>query len=62
MNDYDASVAMINLGGSFVQTLGLLYQLADDTNQQRLRDAFPDYFAEYRELARLHAERVKAHD
>lgn len=54
--------AMSRYGGNFAKALATCYRAADDHNQRRLRDAFEDYFDEYREIARLHAERVKAHD
>ncbi len=51
MSDYDVTEAMIQYGGGFVQGLGRLFRQADRGNQIKLRDAFPGYFAKYRELA-----------
>lgn len=53
ITDWHVIEAMIMLGGSFVSGLGRLYRQADVDNQQRLREAFPEYFAEYTEIVRL---------
>lgn len=47
--------AMHQYGGSFVQQLATLYRCADPQNQERLRDAFADYFRHYDDLAHSHA-------
>ena len=41
---------MIRYGGSFVSALGQLYRQADADNQRRIREAWPEYWAEYRDL------------
>jgi hypothetical protein len=43
--------AMETYGGSFVKQLAVLYARADQVNRVRLEMAFPDYFAEYDEMA-----------
>jgi hypothetical protein len=45
-------------GGSFVQKLGACYLAADDGNRQKLQLAFPAYFAQYTEIAKV----LKAED
>lgn len=57
ISDYDVAQTMIRFGGSFVAALAQAWCRADDRNQQRIQEAFPDYWTEYRELARL---RLKA--
>jgi hypothetical protein len=47
---YEVTEAMIQSGGSFVQALGRLFRQADPNNQRRLREAFHDYFHQYREI------------
>lgn len=56
--DYDVWMAMKTYGGSFVQHLGELFLFADSTNHAKLKAAFPDYWAKYRELAILKAARA----
>lgn len=51
ITDGDVTVAMYVYGGSFVSALGALWRLADDDNRARLKAAFPEYWAEYRDLA-----------
>ena len=53
MTEWEITEAMIVYGGSFVSMLGKLYRLADTDNRARLRQAFPEYWAEYIELAQL---------
>jgi len=57
MDEYYITEAMIQYGGSFVHGLGKLFRLADDDNQQRLRNAFPEYFLRYKELAEMTYEK-----
>lgn len=54
MTDYEIAEAMIVYGGSFVSSLGRLWQLADPVNRGRLKDAFPDYWKNYSDEA-MHA-------
>jgi hypothetical protein len=56
ITDHAITAAMIRYGGSFCALLGRLYRAADPVNQARIRDAFPDYWAEYRILARIRAD------
>lgn len=49
--EYEVTEAMIRFGGSFVQQLGRLFRSADEQNTARLMAAFPEYWAEYRDLA-----------
>jgi hypothetical protein len=49
--DWEIVEMMHRAGGSFVQALARCYQAADYINQQRLRDAFPEVWRQYRDLA-----------
>jgi pyruvate/2-oxoacid:ferredoxin oxidoreductase beta subunit len=53
MNDEDLYVveAMEVYGGSFVQALAACFRRADSNNTQRLKDAFPEYWKQYTEMA-----------
>lgn len=51
MSDYEIIDAMVTLGGSFVKALGRCFQTADAINFQKLKDAFPEYWKQYDELA-----------
>lgn len=42
---------MVEYGGSFVAKLGSAALAADPTNMKKLRDAFPDYWANYARMA-----------
>jgi len=50
-DDWGVLEAMTTYGGSFVQALAEAARRADPTNYARLRHAFPDVWAEYREKA-----------
>jgi hypothetical protein len=54
--DYAITAAMITYGGSFVQGLGQLFRQADAANKARLKAAFPEYWAKYRDLAAVKAD------
>lgn len=56
--DEDLAVikAMRAYGGSFVQALAQAALLADENNLKRIKDAFPDYWKRYAEMAKLHKE------
>jgi hypothetical protein len=56
ITDWDIADAMTRYGGSFAQALGRLYLAADESNQRRLREAFPDAWAEYREIVQRRRE------
>lgn len=55
--DYAVVCAMERFGGSFVRALAQCFTCADPTNIAKLKAAFPEYWAEYAETARLLAER-----
>ena len=38
---------MFNYGGSFVRALGEALAKADAINQQKIKDAFPEYWEQY---------------
>ena len=42
---------MVEYGGSFVSKLGAAALVADPSNMKKLRDAFPDYWANYARMA-----------
>ena len=42
---------MVEYGGSFVSKLGAAALVADPSNLKKLRDAFPDYWANYARMA-----------
>ena len=50
MNEEEFKVvtAMFELGGSFVKALSLCFSRADATNFKKLKDAFPEYWEDYR--------------
>lgn len=50
-DDYAMRVEMRVSGGSFVKQLGHLLEFADPINYKKLENAFPEYFAKYREMA-----------
>ncbi len=47
---------MIEYGGSFVAKLGAAALAADPSNMKKLRDAFPDYWANYTKMAQQLSE------
>jgi len=52
MGEYEITAAMMTYGGGFVSALGSLIRRADEDNKRRLVAAFPEYIAEYRDIAR----------
>lgn len=54
MSESDMKViqAMIRFGGSFVSNLGKAALSADANNLQRIKDAFPEYWEQYTEMAK----------
>jgi hypothetical protein len=58
--DSEVVNAMERFGGSFVRALAKLCYLADPDNLQRIKAAWPDYWQEYAEAARLAKERDRA--
>ncbi len=51
LDDHAITGMMLRFGGSFVRTLGALYRMGDDENKQRLKNAFPEYWARYARMA-----------
>ena len=47
----DVATAMKAHGGSFVKSLGETLFHADPINVQKIHDAFPELWAEYKEIA-----------
>lgn len=54
----DRAVArcMVEYGGSFVSKLGAAALAADAVNMKKLREAFPDYWANYARMAQQISE------
>ena len=46
-DEYWTIAAMIKYGGGFVHQLGIAFRLADDSNKQKLKGAFPEYWEKY---------------
>ena len=53
MNEEDTKIiaAMLKYGGGFVKSLANAANNADQHNLQRLKSAFPDYWADYLDKA-----------
>lgn len=45
------AIAMQRRGGSFVQYLGRALAAADLENRERIKEAFPEYWEQYRAMA-----------
>ena len=58
VSDYEMACAMKMYGGSFVSRLGELWFAADGVNKAKLVAAFPEYVADYRDVARLKREKA----
>ena len=58
MREYDkvqaTAEAMQRHGGGFVKLLGAALARADPNNKDRIREAFPDYWQQYRSIAEKH--------
>ena len=52
MKDDEMIEAMERYGGSFVKALAQCLWSADANNYQRLEQAFPEYFKEYRKMSK----------
>ena len=50
--DYSMVEQMERHGGSFVRALAMLLQRADPINYSKLENTFPEYFEEYRKMAK----------
>ena len=51
ITDRDVARVMVEYGGSFVSKLGAAALAADPANLKKIRDAFPDYWANYTRMA-----------
>ncbi len=49
---YEVQKNMIAYGGSFVKALGKALECADHINQQKIKDAFPEYWEQYVDFLR----------
>ena len=56
VTDRDVARTMQEYGGSFVRALGAAALAADPVNLKKLRDAFPDYWANYMKMAQQLSE------
>jgi len=58
MREYDkvqaTATAMQQRGGGFVQALGVALAKADPANRERIHQAFPEYWEQYRKIAESH--------
>ena len=59
MTEYEFGVVemMTTQGGSFVKALAECFHCADSINFQKLRNAFPEYWKQYAEIAEKIHER-----
>ncbi len=48
--DYNIVDAMEKYGGSFVKSLAMCFRTADPINFRKLKDAFPNYWNQYKEM------------
>ena len=53
LDDYKVIKIMDQYGGRFIKRLADLFLVADDDNRKRLKEAFPEYWIKYSELALL---------
>ena len=51
ITDRDVARVMVEYGGSFVSKLGAAALAADPSNLKKIREAFPDYWANYLRMA-----------
>jgi len=51
ITERDVARCMIEYGGSFISKLGAAALAADPSNLKQIRDAFPDYWANYTKMA-----------
>jgi len=45
------AMAMEKRGGGFVKCLGKALAVADQTNRERIHNAFPEYWEQYKKIA-----------
>ena len=51
ITERDVARCMVEYGGSFISKLGAAALAADPVNLKKIRDAFPDYWANYLNMA-----------
>jgi len=56
--EFEVVEAMFDYGGSFVQQLSICFHRADPFNFEKLKDAFPEYWEEYSEIAKNHGKKI----
>lgn len=54
--DRDVARTMVEYGGSFVAALGAAALAADPSNLKKIRDTWPDYWANYTRMAQQISE------
>ncbi len=54
----DVANAMVRYGGSFVAHLGQALLHADYNNVYRIKNAFPDYWKQYKEMGKQHKDNI----
>ena len=52
ITDVDIAAAMIDRGDNFAAALGRAWAVADRTNQERIKAAFPDLWDTYADVVR----------
>ncbi len=50
--EFEIIESMQKYGGSFVQALAVCFQRADSANFVRLKNAFPEYQKQYKEMSK----------
>ncbi len=61
-NDLNTIRAMEKYGGSFVSHLGQAARHADDKNLQKIKDAFPEYWKQYEQMAKEDQDNARTED
>ena len=56
MKDSDVIRTMMEYGGSFVRTLGAAAFMADSENLAKIKQTWPDYWAQYSRMAKQLSE------
>ena len=56
ITDRDVAKVMVEYGGSFVSKLGTAALAADPGNLKKIREAFPDFWANYLRMAQQLSE------
>ena len=47
---YKVTEGMLKYGGNFEQQLGKLLEMADWSNQEKIKKAWPEYWRKYKEM------------